>query len=86
MPFSRGFPNPGIEPGSPALQADSLLSEPPEEPLNLVSRDGLLILISVSDPFNLMSGDFLIFSVFTSLLKASPTWFRALVDCLFPKV
>ena len=29
IPFSRGFPNPGIEPGSPALQADSLLSEPP---------------------------------------------------------
>ena len=28
VPSSRGFPNPGIEPGSPALQADSLLSEP----------------------------------------------------------
>ena len=27
--FSRGSPNPGIEPGSLALQADSLLSEPP---------------------------------------------------------
>ena len=32
--FSRGSPNPGIEPGSPALQADTLLSEPPEKPLN----------------------------------------------------
>ena len=30
IPFSRGFPNPGIEPGSPALQTDSLSSEPPE--------------------------------------------------------
>ena len=29
IPFSRGFPNPGIEPRSPTLQADSLLSEPP---------------------------------------------------------
>ena len=29
IPFSRGFPDPGIEPGSPALQADSLPSEPP---------------------------------------------------------
>ena len=29
IPFSRGSSNPGIEPGSPALQADSLLSEPP---------------------------------------------------------
>ena len=27
--FSREFPNPGIEPGSPALHADSLPSEPP---------------------------------------------------------
>ena len=32
--FSPGdLPNPGIEPRSPALQADSLLSEPPGEPV-----------------------------------------------------
>ena len=29
FPFSRGLPDPGIEPGSPALQANSLPSEPP---------------------------------------------------------
>ena len=29
IPFSRGSSNPGIEPGSPALYTDSLLSEPP---------------------------------------------------------
>ena len=29
--FSRDLPNPGIEPGSPALKADSLPSEPSEE-------------------------------------------------------
>ena len=28
FPFSRGLPNPGIEPRSPALQADSLPAEP----------------------------------------------------------
>ena len=35
LPFhSPGYlPNPGIEPGSPALQADSLPSEPPGKPL-----------------------------------------------------
>ena len=33
FPFSRGFPDPGIKPGSPALQADSLLSEPPGKPM-----------------------------------------------------
>ena len=31
IPFSRGSSQPGIEPRSPALQADSLLSEPPVE-------------------------------------------------------
>ena len=29
FPSSGDLPNPGIEPGSPALQADSLQSEPP---------------------------------------------------------
>ena len=27
--FSRGLPNPGIEPSSPEFQADALTSEPP---------------------------------------------------------
>ena len=31
-PFSRDLPDPGVEPGCPALQADSLLSEPPAKP------------------------------------------------------
>ena len=35
--FSRGLPDPGIEPGSPALQADSLLSEPPGKPKLVLS-------------------------------------------------
>ena len=32
IPFSGDLPDPGIEPGSPALQADSLPSEPPGKP------------------------------------------------------
>ena len=32
VPFSGDLPNPGIELGSPELQADSLPSEPPGEP------------------------------------------------------
>jgi len=32
FPFSRGSPNPGIEPRSPALQADSLPAEPQGKP------------------------------------------------------
>ena len=34
IPFSRDLPDPGIEPGSPALQANSVPSELPREPQN----------------------------------------------------
>ena len=32
FPFSRDLPDPGIEPGSPALQVDSLATEPSGKP------------------------------------------------------
>ena len=32
FPSPGDLPDPGIEPGSPALQADTLTSEPPEKP------------------------------------------------------
>jgi len=32
MPSSRGSSQPGIEPRSPTMQGDSLLSEPPGKP------------------------------------------------------
>ena len=32
FPSPGNLPDPGIEPGSPALQADALLSEPPGKP------------------------------------------------------
>ena len=47
FPFSRGFPNPGIEPRSPALQADSLPAEPPGKPF-LKVRSGLEVSILLS--------------------------------------
>jgi len=34
FPSPRDLPNPGIEPRSPALQVDSLWSEPPGKPKN----------------------------------------------------
>ena len=36
LPFASpgDLPNPGIQPGSPALQADSLPSEPPGKPMD----------------------------------------------------
>ena len=33
--FSRNISDPGIEPGSPALQVDSLPSEPPGKPITV---------------------------------------------------
>ena len=41
MPSARDLPNPGIKPGSPAFQADSLPFEPPGKPT--VLRDGFNI-------------------------------------------
>ena len=39
LPFSSpgDFPDPGIEPGSPALQADSLLSKPSGKLLDVIA-------------------------------------------------
>ena len=36
FPFPGDLPNPGIEPGSPALQAYSLLTELPGKPINRI--------------------------------------------------
>ena len=36
FPSPGDFPDPGIEPGSPAFQADALASEPPRKPLACV--------------------------------------------------
>ena len=41
-PFPGDLPNPGIEPVSPTLQADSLPSEPPTNIIHLCGKDGLL--------------------------------------------
>ena len=35
--LQRNLPNPGIEPGSPTLQADSLVFEPPEKASSVFS-------------------------------------------------
>ena len=40
MPFSRGSSQPKYRTGSPALQADSLLSESPGKPSQLIFKSG----------------------------------------------
>ena len=56
IPFSR--PDPWIKPGSPAVQEDSLLSEPPGKPISLLEYQKCPILSSLHsnrDPFILAS-------------------------------
>ena len=38
FPSLGDLPNPGIEPGSPALEADALTSEPPGKPSQSIVR------------------------------------------------
>ena len=45
FPYPEDLPNPGIEPRSPALQADSLPSEPPGKPHNNIIQVIKLILL-----------------------------------------
>ena len=45
FPSPGDLPDPGIEPGSPALWADALTSEPPAKPL--------FVLISLTNSYNL---------------------------------
>ena len=42
-PFSRGLPDPGVEVGSLALQANSLPSEPPEKPRRSIALCYLIL-------------------------------------------
>ena len=40
FPSPRDLPNPGIKPGSPALEADALSSEPPGKPMSMMLAVG----------------------------------------------
>ena len=44
-PSPGDLPNPGIEPRSPALQADALPSEPPGKPMVLLVAHGLSLIV-----------------------------------------
>ena len=45
LPFPGDLPDPGIKPGSPALQADSLLSEPPGKLHNRLTQFNFFFLM-----------------------------------------
>ena len=54
FPSPRGLPNPGIEPRSPTLQADSLLSEPQGKPIYIYQYMQFTILIILSELWELV--------------------------------
>ena len=50
--FSRDLPNPGIVPGSPALQADALLSKPPGKHASVQFSSVAQLCPTLCDPMN----------------------------------
>ena len=53
FPSPGDLPNPGIEPGSPALQADALSSEPPGKPFLVGGRYCFLNSLRVLCSYNI---------------------------------
>ena len=51
FPSPGDLPNPGIEPGSPASQADSLPPEPPGKPILIYTKpqNGIIVLTKCTD-------------------------------------
>ena len=59
FPSSGDLPDPGIEPRSPALQADALPSEPPGKPMILYienPKDSIRKLLELTSEFSKVSG------------------------------
>ena len=52
FPSPGDRPDPGIEPGSPALQADALTSEPPGKPLTAAAAKLLQSYPTLCDPID----------------------------------
>ena len=55
FPSPGDLPDPGMEPGSPALQADSLLPEPPGKPV----RELGMIYFGIAEKKFLLSGNWI---------------------------
>ena len=67
------LPNPGIEPGSPVLQADSLPSEPPGKPLGVDTIQ--FIAVTYLWVLSIVTG------TFSERVNSGPLWF----ELCFPK-
>ena len=84
FPSPGDLPNPGIEPGSPALEADALISEPPGKPRFLVDRINMWNTIyEINSQVRIkylilnfrIGGHFLITSLFVLYVRSEPRWY-----------
>ena len=71
FPSPGDLPNPGIKPGPPALQADSLLTEPPGKPISelLLASRGIFITGEKLGQFKLGKGTEIAYNMVTDLIK-----------------
>ena len=66
-------PNPGIEPGSPVLQADSLQSEPPDKPsLSIIPSKSIHVVANDKILFFFMAEEYSCVCVCVSFLFNHP--------------
>ena len=84
FPSPGDLPNPGIEPGSPALEADALISEPPGKPCFLVDHINMWNTIyEINSQVRIkylilnfrIGGHFLITSLFVLYVRSEPRWY-----------
>ena len=64
IPFPGNLPNSGTEPESPALQADSLLSEPPGKPPNWICQFTFLPTVHEGSIFSKFSPELIVTYLF----------------------
>jgi len=81
FPSPGDLPDPRIEPWSPALQADTLTSEPPGKPLWPLYVEVHSYCIQFVD-INIINGFWILSNVFAHLLRWSYDFYPSFCECL----
>ena len=76
FPSPGNFPDPGIEPKSPRLWADSSLSEPPEKPKNISVQFSSVaqLCLTLCDPMDFSTPDFPVQHQLSELTQTHVHW------------
>ena len=73
FPSPGDFPNPGVKPRSPALQADSFPSEPPRKPSNCYMKMCILDNELINTKIEKIKGDHIIMLIIIETRKKKKT-------------